>query len=253
MSEITRKNGAYWDALAPSRHGEPVEFFKNGGCAVSPEELEVMGGNVVGKRILHVAASVGDEAVSLALLGAKTTAVDIAASHVETGRGKAAALGVDVDFRVCDMTALPRDLRGFDIIYVSWGGLCWVPDIEPWFADMADRLAVGGRLVVAEHHPLWEVLSVAKSDSLSVTASYFDQDWSGPRDIDKEPHVVKSLGLATKPHTSYVWNIGTVVTSMLRAGLTLTALQEFGTDSMYPGLSHGHHLPSTYVAAAVRR
>lgn len=251
MSQVIQQNAKYWEGLAAHRPGEPVEVLRATGNAVSPAEIEAMGG-VKGRRILQVAASTGDEAVTLAVAGAIVTAIDIAPTHIRTARVKAEALGVEVAFLVGDMTSLPDNLRYFDVVYVSWGGICWVPDLDTWVADMAGRLVPGGRLVVAEHHPLWEVLTVTGPELLTVTASYFDHAWRGARDIAKEPEVVAELGLATPPHTSYVWNLGQVVTAMLRAGLVLTTLNEGGHVDMYAGLGASEHLPSTYLAAAER-
>ncbi|MGW6282080.1 class I SAM-dependent methyltransferase [Kribbella sp. NPDC055071] len=251
MSETTRQNGRYWEAIAGHRLGEPVEYLRSGGEVISAKELAVIG-PVAGRRFLQVAASVGDAALSVALQGAEAVAVDIAPSHVETGRAKAAELGVDVEYHVGDMTALPSDLTGFDTIYISWGGLCWVPDLRAWVADMARRLTAGGRLVIVEHHPAWEVLSVVGPDRLTLSASYFEQKWIGERDLAKEPQVVKELGLDVQPHRAFVWNLGDVVSAFLYAGLVVVALQEFQNDEMYAGFTHGHHLPATYIAAAER-
>ncbi len=245
-------NREYWETLATHRRGEPVEAFRAGAAVLSPEELAAMG-DVAGKRTLQVAASVGDESLALALLGAHPTAVDIAAAHIQTGRDKARELGVQVDYRIGDMSALVGELRNFDVIYISWGGLCWVPDLSSWVSDMADRLVPGGRLVIAEHHPLWEVLSVAGADCLAVTASYFDQRWRGPRDPEKEPEVVRAQRLEAPDHTSFIWNIGQVATAMIRAGLSITTLEEYADAEMYPGLEASRHLPATYIAAGVRR
>ncbi|MFF0343267.1 class I SAM-dependent methyltransferase [Kribbella sp. NPDC004875] len=251
MEDITRQNGDYWEAMAAHRRGVTVEYLQSGGEVVSPEELAVIG-PVDGRRFLHVAASVGDAALSLALQGARAVAVDIAPSHVETGRAKAAELGIDVEFQVGDMTALRADLTGFDTIYISWGGLCWVPDLRAWVADMATRLTPGGRLVIAEHHPVWEVLSVTGPDQLTLSASYFEQEWIGPRDLAKEPQVVKELGLEWRPHKAFVWNLGDVISAFLEAGLVVVALRESQVPQMYAGFTHAGHLPATYVAAAER-
>ena len=251
MSEVTDRNREYWEILAVHRYGERLEAFRDGAEIVSREELAAMG-DVAGKQILQVASSVGDESLALAMRGAHPTAVDIAPTHVQTGRSKAVELGVQVDYRVGDMTALIKELRDFDVIYISWGGLCWIPDLSSWVSDMADRLVPGGRFVIAEHHPLWEVLSVVGLDRLAVTGSYFDQRWQGPRDLGKEPSVVRAERLETPVHTSFVWNIGQVVTAMIQAGLSITTLQESANDAMYPGLEPSRHLPATYIAAGER-
>lgn len=45
---------------------------------------------------------------------------------------------MQVDYRVGHMTALIKELRDFGVIYISWGGLCWILDLSSWVSDMAD-------------------------------------------------------------------------------------------------------------------
>jgi SAM-dependent methyltransferase len=241
----------YWEALAPHRPGAPVEDFGEGSQILSRAELDAIG-DVSGRRVLQVAASVGDEAIRLAQLGGQAVAVDLAPSHVRAGKAKASALGVEVDYRVADMTDLPADLTDFDVILISWGGLCWLDDLQTWAIDMSQRLRSGGRLVIAEHHPIWEILSVAGADRLSMNRSYFDPSWCGARDRSKEPEVVAQLAADTGAANARVWGIGEVVSAVLGAGLTLTSLREYGDSAMYPGLTASAHLPSTYIVTAER-
>ena len=49
VSEITRQNGDYWEAIAAHRPGETVEYLRSGGEVISPEELTVIG-PVTGRR-----------------------------------------------------------------------------------------------------------------------------------------------------------------------------------------------------------
>ncbi|GAA2804597.1 hypothetical protein GCM10010522_22730 [Kribbella solani] len=76
-------------------------------------------GELRGRRVLHLACSVGDEALSFALHGAEVTAVDIAHPHLATGRSKAEALAVNVNFIRQDMMTLDPEVTGFDLIYRS--------------------------------------------------------------------------------------------------------------------------------------
>jgi SAM-dependent methyltransferase len=169
-AEVVTQNKKYWEFLAPHRSGEPVEFFQDGGSALSEAELAVIG-DVQGRRVLQLAGSIGDEGLTFALRGADVTVVDIAPSHLETGRAKAAALGLSVAYIEQDMMRLDPDITGFDIIYISSGGICWAPNISDWAALVADRLNNGGLLVIQEHHPLWEVLTVRGMGELVVTGT----------------------------------------------------------------------------------
>lgn len=253
LSAVTQQNALYWEAIATHRLGEPVEFFLSGGRALMDEELAVVG-DPAGKRVLQLASAVGNEAITFAQLGATVTAVDISPTHVANGLAKAAAVGVNVNFAVADMMELPDEVDGFDVIYISWGGLCWVPDLDRWAQDMARRLAEDGRLVIAEHHPLWEILSVAGPDSLKVSQSYFEPARTAFPDIRKAPQVEQKLDRPLPSRTSFVWGMGAVVSAVIGAGLHLTSLREYADPEMYRGLRDDAALaiPSIYILAAQR-
>jgi 2-polyprenyl-3-methyl-5-hydroxy-6-metoxy-1,4-benzoquinol methylase len=251
-SEVVRQNRVYWEHLAPHRPGEPVEFFRTGGSALTDTELALVG-DLTGRRVLHLACSVGDEAISFAQLGAEVTGVDIAPSHLATARAKAAAVGVSVTFIEADMTNLAPSLTGYDLIYISWGGICWVPDLRSWTRSLASRLTLGGTLLISEHHPLWEVLTVRGNNTLAVTADYFNAARDGYTDPSKAPQITRTLGTPALPHRSYVHSLGAVVTAVLDAGLTLSALQEHPYPDSYPGLGESaDHIPATYLLTAKR-
>ncbi|TCO51116.1 methyltransferase family protein [Kribbella antiqua] len=229
-----------------------MQFFLDGGSALTESELAVVG-DVHGRRVLQLACSMGDEALTFAQRGAAVTAVDIAPSHLATGRAKAEALGVDVEFVEQDMMTLDPRITGFDVIYISWGGLCWVPDLSEWTRLVADRMDPGGVLVISEHHPLWEVMTVRGEDALSVSGDYFGIGRDGYADPLKAPEITRRIGTPDVPHRSYVWSLGSLVTAVLHAGLTLESLQEFPDPDSYPGLGdHATYIPATYLLTASR-
>ncbi|MGC4941840.1 class I SAM-dependent methyltransferase [Kribbella sp. DT2] len=249
MESVVAQNRQYWEALAPHRPGESVEFFRSGGTALNEDELAAVG-DVRGRRVLQLACSVGDEALSFARLGADVVAVDLAPTHLATGRAKAEALGLAVDFREQDMMALDPELTGFDLIFISWGGICWVPDVNRWAADLAARLAAGGKLVISEHHPIWEVLTVTAP--MRVNGDYFTPARVGTADPLKAPQITREFKTPITSR-SFVWSIGAVVTAVLEAGLTLGSLQEFPAPEMYADLGEeAGHLPATYLITALR-
>jgi len=225
-SEVASQNREYWEHLAPHRQGEPVQFFLDGGSALTQDEIAAVG-DVLSRRVLQLACSMGDEALTCAQRGAAVTAVDIAAAHLATGRAKAEALGLDVTFVEQDMMTLDAQITGFDVIYISWGGLCWAPSITDWTRLVAGRLNPGGVLVVSEHHPLWEVLTVRGEGNLSINGDYFGVGRDGYVDPLKAPQITRQLGTPDIPHRSFVWSISRVVSAVIDAGLTLRSLQEF--------------------------
>jgi SAM-dependent methyltransferase len=216
--KITAQNTEYWEALAPYRLGEPIAFFRQGGSTLTDEERAAVG-DVAGRRVLQLACSTGDEAITFAQLGADVTAVDIAPSHLTTAQAKATEVGVRVEFLEQDMMSLDASLTGFDIIYISWGGICWVPDIDSWARSLAHRLTPGGMLMISEHDPVWEVLTSRADGTLGVGGDYFTAARDGYPDPDKAPQVIREIGIPATTPRSYIWNLGRVVTAVLGAGL----------------------------------
>lgn len=249
---VISQNRQYWESLAPHRRGIPIESLRSGDSVLTEGEREAVG-DVRGRRVLQLACSVGDEALTFARMGAKVTAVDIAPSHLATGRAKARALGLTVDFREQDMMNLDPGLTGFDLVFISYGGVCWVPNLRVWAKMVAERLNANGLLVISEHHPLWEVLTVADHAQLAVSGDYFDPTRPGYADPLKAPRITREVGVPQLPHTSYVWNLGDVVGAVISAGLTVRSLQEFGEVDMYPGLGDdAEKIPGTYLLSASR-
>ena len=92
---------------------------------------------------------VGDNALMLAARGFDVTAVDIAASAVEQARAKAAARGLDVDFRVADATELVGIRTGFNTILDSAMMHClFDADRRAWLTAAHRVAAPGARLHV---------------------------------------------------------------------------------------------------------
>ncbi len=253
ISAVTRQNQLYWESIAADRLGQPLEFFRDGGCALSEEELAATG-DPAGLQVLHLACSMGDECISFARLGAeRVVGVDLSPTHLATGRAKVAALGVDVDLKEGDLTALDPELTGFDLIFIAGGGLCWVPDLDAWSRTIAERLTAGGRVVISEHHPLWEVLSVAGPDRLSVSGDYFSPTRGGYADPAKAPQVTLGRTDPLPDHTSFVWSLGRLVTALLGAGLAIRGLQEYAEPELYRGLGPAASaIPASYLLTAER-
>lgn len=247
-SEIVQRNARRWEAMAAHRLGMPVAEHRAGISPLLPEELAVLG-DLRGRRVLHLACAVCDEGIAMAMAGAIVTEVDIAPTHLRTGREKASALGVDVDLRLGNMMALDEDLRDFDLVYISSGGLCWVPDLDAWLTEVRKALAPGGRLLITEHHPLWEVLGVAGERHLTVLRDYFER-----RPLPPLPDASKSAigkaettGHADELH-AFVWGIGPLASALLRNGFRIAALQELSDPEMYRGLGEAADcIPSVYL------
>jgi SAM-dependent methyltransferase len=252
--EIVQRNARRWEAMAHYRQGMTLDQHRAGVSALEPEEWELLG-DLRGQRVLHLACSMSDEGISMAARGATVTGIDIAPTHIRAGRAKAAALGADVTLRVGDMMQLDADLGDFDLVYISTGGLCWVPDLDDWLVGVRTVLKAAGRLLISEHHPLWETLGVAGERHLVVLSDYF-----GTQELTVIHDPVKSaIGTAEtaddeNPLQHFIWGIGAVVSALIRHDFEIKALLELPDAEMYRGLGAAAScIPAVYRLMATRR
>ncbi|MSP20807.1 MAG: class I SAM-dependent methyltransferase [Alphaproteobacteria bacterium] len=69
-------------------------------------------------------------------------------------RELAEGAGLTATFVEGDVRAVRTLVTGpFDLVFATWGVLCWVPDSRAWMHNAASLLAPGGRLYLADTHP----------------------------------------------------------------------------------------------------
>jgi SAM-dependent methyltransferase len=184
-------------------------------------EVELVG-DVNGKSLLHLQCHFGLDTLSWARLGARVTGVDFSAPAIEQAEALAAELAIPSRFVCSDVYTLPEHLEGeFDIVYTSWGVLCWLPDLAGWSSVVARFLKPGGRFHLFEFHPVADVFD----DQLRPAYRYFFEDegyrehWDATyADLDADVH-----------GESWEWShpVSEIVGSLLAAGLRLERLDEF--------------------------
>src|SRR3546814_11967685 len=60
----------------------------------------------------------------------------------------------DLRFVEGDLYRAPELIAGrFDLVYVTWGTICWLPDLPGWAKVAAHFLKPGGRLYFCDAHP----------------------------------------------------------------------------------------------------
>lgn len=139
-------------------------------------ELEELG-DIRGKSLLHLQCHIGVDTLSLARLGARVTGVDFSDKAVSVATELSRELSIDGRFIQADVLELPRLLdEQFDIVYTSYGVLCWLPDLMKWGQVIGKLLKRGGRFVIVEDHPLAYVLDDdCQPDNLKIGFPYFDE------------------------------------------------------------------------------
>jgi SAM-dependent methyltransferase len=249
MTRYTAANRDGWNKFAADRNALPAQFFLSGGSTLDDFELEFLPG-LRSKSLLHLACANGNDSLSLAVHGARVTGVDISEVAIQIAQQTADEARLDARFIASDVYDLPRDLGRFDIVYMSWGGICWMPDLDRWAAIVTDLLLPGGTLSLFEHHPVWEVLGVRDGD-LVLAGDYFGRT---PRDMRHADPAKRPAGWTPDAElTSFVWPVSQVLSALLNAGLRIERFAEGASADMYQGLRPDPTwLPAYYVITAVK-
>ncbi len=231
-------NRALWDELTAIHERSAfydVGGFLAGASSLSALELDELGPEVTGKRLLHLQCHFGLDTLSWARLGATVTGVDFSGRAIALARRLATECGLPATFVESDLYELPARLalaarldERFDVVYTSWGVLCWLPDLARWARLIADCLAPGGIFYMAEFHPFLFALADDSEEPRVSRDAYFHR---------AEPHAWANDGKGSyadpdariEAPVDYEWDhpLGEIVTALIEAGLTIEYLHEF--------------------------
>ena len=106
-------------------------------------------GDVAGHAVLDVGCGDGRLAVRLAAAGAQVAGLDADPAMLRAAASRAATAGVSVELAAGRVEALPFAAGRFDVV-VAVTVLCFVPDAEAVFREIARVLKPGGVVVIGE-------------------------------------------------------------------------------------------------------
>jgi SAM-dependent methyltransferase len=227
-------NRANWDERVAIHLGAPsydLAPLRAGRGSLHPiEEAEL--GPVAGRRILHLQCHFGRDTLVLAQRGATVVGLDFSAAAVAAARRLAEELGLAgrarfVEADLYDAPAAIAEPQGFDIVYVTWGALGWLPDIARWAAIAAGFVRPGGFLYLAEGHPaalVFDDLTPLPDGTAGRFVPYFHREplvIDDPRDYADD-----SARLANSRTVAWQHTLADIVNGLLEAGLRLAWLHE---------------------------
>jgi SAM-dependent methyltransferase len=227
-------NRANWDErvavhLAP--RGYDLTDLRNGRgrlCAIVEPELPP----VAGKRVLHLQCHFGRDTLTLAQRGADVVGLDFSAPAIAAAQTLTAELGLTANARfilsdLYDAPAAIPEPAGFDLVYVTWGALSWLPDIGRWAEIVAGFLKPGGSIYLAEGHPSAMVLddeAPQPNGDPGFFAPYFHSE---PLVLNEMfDYADRSARLTNSTTYQWIHPLGSVVTALIAAGLRLDWLHE---------------------------
>ncbi len=241
--DLRAQNRLSWNAVVgahESHRGDLPGFLLGGGSTLFPEEISLLG-DLDSRTLLHLQCNSGGDSLSLALLGAAVTGVDISDEAILYARRLSSETGIPASFVRADLYDWLEDAvrsgRHFDVVFSSYGVVCWLHDLEAWAGGIAAVLRAGGRFVLLDFHPVAEM---------------FDERWDRARSYPSggEPRLLREGvgdyvgesggGLTPEgfvegardfenPHGCHLfrWGLGEVVTALAAAGLRIVALEEY--------------------------
>lgn len=219
-------NRRHWDDCVPvHRDAEFYDLagFKSGHSTLHSVELEELG-DVGGRSLLHLQCHFGLDTLSWARLGARVTGVDFSQPAVELACSLAAELGIEARFVRSNLYDLPRVVADrFDVVFTSYGSLCWLPDLRAWARVVARFLRLGGTLLVVEEHPV-----AAACDEVD---GHLEPVWpmfgEGPiEESVRRTYADPEARLPERTTYQWAWTVGEMVTALIEAGLRVERLRE---------------------------
>ncbi|MDP9137274.1 MAG: class I SAM-dependent methyltransferase [Pseudomonadota bacterium] len=183
-------------------------------------------GEVAGKRLIHLQCHFGRDTLALARRGAEVTGLDFSPEAIATARGLAAELNIRAQFIEGDVADARALVQGtFDIVYVTWGAINWLPDLAEWGRTVSSLLGPDGFLYLAEGHPFLYMLDERDP---GLRPGY---DYRSPPDspiASDEETTYTSDPTRLRNTRNYSWNhsLSDVVMAIIGAGLRLEFLHE---------------------------
>ena len=242
-------NRAHWDELVEvhlGSRGYDLADLRNGrGKLDAIVEAELP--PVSGKRVLHLQCHFGRDTLALAQRGAEVVGLDFSAPAIAAARQlseelclQSRALFVQADLYDAP-TAVPKP-HGFDLVFVTWGAICWLPDIQHWAEIVASFIKPGGSLYLAEGHPTALVFDSCTGSPDGRPGYYVPYFLEGPLIYDDpRDYVDEAARLKNARQCTFMHPLGSVTTGLTDAGLTLKWLHEHDaiTWRMFDNLVQG--------------
>lgn len=220
-------NQKMWDDRVPVHIKS--DFYKVKEWLAGEDRIEDMTleglGNVAGKSILHLQCHFGQDSLSLARKGAKVTALDFSKPAIEQARKFNKQMELDVEFVEANVYDIQAHIEGqFDIVFASFGAICWLPDLTAYAKIVNHYLKPGGFFLLAEFHP---TLYLFDFDTKKVAYDYFEKPGMKPEE-DNEEGTYTDGGEGMAGH-SYFWphSLQETMGAFLDEGLQIERFKEY--------------------------
>jgi SAM-dependent methyltransferase len=183
-------------------------------------------GDVSGKRILHLQCHIGRDTLCLARRGAVVTGLDFSPEALVVARQLARETGLGATFVQGTVDDAPRLAPGpFDMVFTTWGTICWLPDMASWTRVIASVLAPGGELYFADTHPSFRALEASPS-GLVVTYDHVTPVDQPLTFKDATTYTGDATVMANQTSHEWMHPLSAILGGLIDNGMTITMFHE---------------------------
>jgi SAM-dependent methyltransferase len=230
LDERIAANRLNWDDRAKLHATDTTGMYRIAEVLAGGDSLHAIEageiGDVSGKRLVHLQCHIGLDTISLAHRGAFATGLDFSSEAIASARGFAARAKRDVRFVQSNIYDAPAALGAtFDIAYVTWGTICWLPDIFAWARVVADVLEPGGFLYFCDSQPATLCLEQIVGKLVPHYAWRTALDAPIVMD-DPTTYTGDARKLARTRTYEWIHPLSDILTALIEAGMTIEWLHE---------------------------
>jgi SAM-dependent methyltransferase len=225
--EINRRN---WDERAAIHARDAsgdymLDRFRAGEDALPAIEAAELG-DISGKRVLHLQCHIGRDTLCLVRRGATVTGLDFSSAALEVARRLSEQTGLKADFVEGTVEQAPDLVPGpFDLVFTTWGTICWLPDVREWADVIASVLAPGGELYFADAHPGFCALE--EVDGKLVPTYDFQTPADRPLHFANETTYTGDPTIMSHQSTrEWIHSLSAVLGGLIDAGFAITMFRE---------------------------
>jgi SAM-dependent methyltransferase len=202
-----------------------LDRFRAGEDALHAIEAAELG-DLSGKRVLHLQCHIGRDTLCLVRRGATVTGLDFSGAALDVARHLAEETGLKAEFVEGTVDQAPHLVPGpFDLVFTTWGTICWLPDVSKWANIIASVLAPGGEFYFADAHPGFSVLEEVEG---SLVPTY---DFQTPADrplqfANETTYTGDPAILSHRSTREWIHSLSAVLGGLIDAGLAITMFRE---------------------------
>lgn len=202
-----------------------LDGFKAGKTSLLPIEIEEVG-IVEGKSLLHLQCHFGMDALSWARRGALVTGIDFSDKAISFAKRLSKELNIPAKFIQSNLYDLPKKIHAkYDIVFTSYGVICWLPDLYRWAEVIDYCLKPGGFFYIIESHPFGIIID-EKKPPFQIGYNYFTEGKPVHWD-DSDTYAGEDIELKNKSCFEWFHKISDIVNSLIKVNLKIEYLHEF--------------------------